>query len=720
MESKPRTHGARTRFVTFTLACTMLVATVPLGASAELPHENFELVGSDLEMVIALLNSSIRASEDALRQFYDEQVAEANQYLSVASGILTPANQILSSIQDVAGSYANLSTLLPPFIQLQSQLGVWSSQEASLLEKRGDIVTASQLENLTDENLIAAIKAIETVRALIHNMNESVDEMLVSADAISSQTVDSVEVFVPNELRPLIEKLRDLLQLILAEIEELIHNDVPWGVDSLGRERAFVLLWLADPQLYLGEPIIGGGYLYYNGSFRASQSVHILMNSSELMTVTTGANGVFGFAQAVPINASWLGTHTFVATATTPYVDLVSDTVFLTIVLVPTSIRISVDSSLISIDDPVTVSGILVDVNEEPIGGGSCRIVMDSVESGIVTDTDGTFKATWSGSDLWFGQHFVQAFYDPELPYSASQSRILQITVSIPTKMTFGLFSEKFRPGYFIVGSGTLVSNETDPLGGQTVTIFIDDVYIENVTTQSSGEFAIAIPVGDLERGSHIIRASFQYRDPMWRYCEAEDTFVITSLKPSPYPFFPFFPGWEGGPIERFPYLFFGENAYYTWLFIIIVVAVLVKAVQSRRAKRKEISKELLVEEAPIGALEPDLIAQAMAEGDKMFDSLLLHSPSDPNGRIVWYYNSLIAFLTRRRKITIADSMTHWEVAKLLKSLGFPADNVEKVTVLFERAFYSGSLLNDLDSVSMSVAMDALRGRKVGGGAPAG
>src|SRR4030065_169864 len=236
MESPPRTLAPGARWFSFPLACAIVLTAIPISVSAELPHENFELVGSDLEMVIALLNSSIRASENALRQFYEEDVPEANQHLSMASGILTPANQILTEIEDLAESYENLSALLPPFLQLQGQMGEWSSKEESLLVMRDDIVTASQLANLTDEDLIAAIAAIRTVHSLIISLNRTIDNMLVSADAISALTVDADHVFVPNELRPLIEKLRELVQMILAEIEALIQDEIPWGRDPPARE----------------------------------------------------------------------------------------------------------------------------------------------------------------------------------------------------------------------------------------------------------------------------------------------------------------------------------------------------------------------------------------------------------------------------------------------------------------------------------------------------
>jgi hypothetical protein len=423
----------------------------------------------------------------------------------------------------------------------------------------------------------------------------------------------------------------------------------------------------------------------------------------------------------IPINASWLGTHTFLARASTPFVELESDPVSLTVVLMPTFVKIKADRTLMSIDETVMITGTLVDVYKRPVPNGSCRIVLDAFEENLTTDEKGQFNHSWTAEQLWFGHHFAQAFHDAELPYASSESNSVEITVSIPTAMTFRLFSVRMRLGSYIVGNGSLVANSSDELPFQTVTIYIDDQFVQNVTTAADGEFAISIPSGDLEYGGHLIRAAFQYRDGMWRYCEVVVAFTVISLKPAPYPFFPMLPHLGSGFPETFPYLFFGENAYYTWLFLLVVIAIIVKSIQARRAKKKRAQQQAaLIEGTPIGVFEEDFLSKALAEGDGLFDALLSKSPSDPNGRIIWYYNSLITFLTRKRKLSISDSMTHWEVARLLKTLGFPGDNVERITMLFEQALYSGTKLSDVDSVSMSVAMDALRGRKAGGGTPAG
>jgi hypothetical protein len=67
-----------------------------------------------------------------------------------------------------------------------------------------------------------------------------------------------------------------------------------------------------------------------------------------------------------------------------------------------------------------------------------------------------------------------------------------------------------------------------------------------------------------------------------------------------------------------------------------------------------------------------------------------------------------LAFLSEKANIAIRTSMTHWEVARILKILGFPVRPVEKATILFERALYSGASLSDDDAVMMSTALTDL------------
>ena len=216
------------------------------------------------------------------------------------------------------------------------------------------------------------------------------------------------------------------------------------------------------------------------------------------------------------------------------------------------------------------------------------------------------------------------------------------------------------------------------------------------------------------------MRAAFLHRDVMWRYSDSQVSFIMGKVRQTKYPFFPFFPGWQTGPDIDVTYLFFGPNAYYTWLFMLLILAVIVKTLQIRKRRAESpIPNPLAISPLPDSMASEDLGPVAAFSVDDVTRSLPAESAKNPNSQIIWYYHSLIEFLRKKRRVTIVDSMTHWEVAKLLKTLGYQKDGVERITVLFEQAFYSGSVLSDVDAVSMSAAMSGIMGPR-GGAAGAG
>ncbi|MDD1768671.1 MAG: hypothetical protein LUQ55_01655, partial [Methanomassiliicoccales archaeon] len=168
----------------------------------DIPHENYDLVGTNLDFVISLLRSSISYSEFALMAMYNESMPDADQNLTIVREVLIPAERLLSNIRDIAGSYENLSTLLPPFADLSVRMDSFAAMERTLIQSRDDIVSATTLETLTDEELLRALEAIRTVRSLINRMNGTIDQMLVSANSIIALVVEGESPFTDNQLIP--------------------------------------------------------------------------------------------------------------------------------------------------------------------------------------------------------------------------------------------------------------------------------------------------------------------------------------------------------------------------------------------------------------------------------------------------------------------------------------------------------------------------------------
>ncbi|MDQ1371877.1 MAG: Ig-like domain repeat protein, partial [Candidatus Thermoplasmatota archaeon] len=293
------------------------------------------------------------------------------------------------------------------------------------------------------------------------------------------------------------------------------------------------------------------------------------------------------------------------------------------------------------------------------------------------------------------------------LPYAPSSSEAITIVVDIPTNITLTLFSDRIAPKNYVVGEGRLLANGSEPMPGREVGLRMDGAFIQYVTTNADGTFAFTIDTENMTKGAHTLKASFDLREQVWRYSEAEATFVILTPGYTDYPFFPWIPGWNIG-FSDIPYLFFGENAYNYWMMALLAVGILVKALQVRKARRK----------APEGAAEENEASEEVEEPTETEPEKAPDWLPGPNEKVVWHYNSLVSFLRRRRRVGIEDTMTHWEVAELLRTLGYPEGATRNATLLFEKAFYSGAALSEADVIQMGSSAHILK--RVGGARPAG
>jgi hypothetical protein len=235
-----------------------------------------------------------------------------------------------------------------------------------------------------------------------------------------------------------------------------------------------------------------------------------------------------------------------------------------------------------------------------------------------------------------------------------------------------------------------------------------------NATTNVRGEFVFSIDDTTLAVGTHTITAELLFRDVAWRYSFDTEAFTIVAMKPYKYPFWPFIPGWRDlGPATQFPDLFFGPSGYITWLFLLLVLGAIIKSLQVRRAlASRRAAKEKLAAmsehfELPIAAAgtpsAPSFGGAASAGSEP---------PAEPNALIVWYYNKLMRFLVTRIRIGIAPTMTHREIATMLWKVGYPFKIVDGVTMLFEKAMYSGTQTTGPETDSMKDLVENLEGMR--------
>lgn len=671
-------------------------------AADDIPHENYDLVSTNLEVVVMMLNSSIRYSERALMCMYNQSMVLAEQNLSAVRNILVPAERVLEEIENVASSYENLSALIPPFVELFRLMDSFADDEVELLAVRAELVEASQLLVLTGEDLIAALDAIKKFNGLIVKMNATIDDMLLSARDISALRVDGGLPFASNQLIPLIEKLRDLLAMIEEDVSRIIDQDLPFE-----ESEPFLILWISTTDYYLGDSIVGGGYLFFDGAFRPGYAVRIIFDGGLLSTAVTSSGGRFSFSYQIPLDAAWVGMHTISANATTPAGLLTSDVFSVRISLIPTVIALALSAAEVSVLESVVGSVTLRDFRGNPIETAECRFTVDDAQISFHTGPDGKATRTWQAGQLGYGRHSIRALFDGEVPYAPSASPVRVVAVDIPTALDLRLFSTEVRLGQYIVGNGTLYANGTERLPGQRISLFLDRVAVANLTTGADGEFAFTISSESLTVGGHTLMAAFLDRDVIWRYSQDEESFTVKWYEQGEYPFWPIIPGWGGVPGDLIPYLFIGKNAYFFWLLLLAFTGVTIRVLQMRRRAALAAGAESEELEPIDSALRATGAIAAPPEGAFEVPSPT-EGPSNPNERIVWYYQRFLAFLMKRGWPGLRESMTHREVARILKAWGYPQEPVEDATMLFERALYSGTSMTDEDAVHMSAAMTSL------------
>lgn len=700
-------------------ACIISIAVPMMSATveAEIPHENYEYVNPDLGVVLSLLNTSIMYFESSFTALDQEDVSGGVENLSAVNALLGPAESVLGDLAGIAESYDDLNSLIPAFAELADSEAVFIDLEESLLDARLVLRSLSGRTSLTDNETLLAMNAFNEASLLIGRMNASIDSMIVLAEEISLLFVDGEYPFSESNLVELIDSLRDLLYNVEVELVDLIEGGDGGEGDPGIAITPFLTLWVLDVDLHLGDPLTGGGYLYYDGSFQSGQEITVLTNGSALLTAATSNLGEFEFGYEIPLDPAWLGVHELSAYSSWSGGNLTSDSVFISVYLIPTSIVIGVNAQLLSHEETLELEVTLHDVRGDPVPDVEVSLAIDDIVGDVSLDLQGRYATSYLAVDLGIGTHTLDAEYGGGIPYAPCSSSTVTVTIDIPTSIELTLFSDNVYRGYHIVGEGVLNAETLESIDGMQIALLIDGFPVQNTTTDENGVFAFAIPTESIAVGDHVLKAEFSPEDAMWRHSEDEVEFrIYTTERTAKYPFWPIIPGWGnlGAPPEVAYNFFFGDYAYFGWLVIIGTIVVAVKTVRkrrealARRARLASVGHYLDSDDSAFGGSNA-----RPGSGADPFD--LVEPPEAPNERVVWSYNYLLRSLVRNRRLQIGASMTHREIAGMLVAFGYPVNLVNKATNLFEMARYSGIPMTESEMNAMGGVVEQLRSTVLGG-----
>ena len=169
-----------------------------------------------------------------------------------------------------------------------------------------------------------------------------------------------------------------------------------------------------------------------------------------------------------------------------------------------TILSISSSKSSYYTDESITITGALVDENDNPLTSTSVKIYQNNVLlDTLTTDSDGEFTKTLTGLNV--GAYTFKAVYDGDSTYEASTSSNLNITVQNHTySLSIASDKQSILTTESVTISGTLLI-DSSPYASQSVALYDGATLVATLTTDSSGEYEETI--SNLSVGTHTFKA---------------------------------------------------------------------------------------------------------------------------------------------------------------------------------------------------------------------
>jgi len=674
--------------------------------SAEIPHENFDLIKTNLEMVVQMLNQGINMTEQTMICCIDDRPSDAHKNLVSLDSILDPADELIGQIQDVASSYYNLSYLTPPFENLSMGGHGFVATQISFLS---DFQQMKALigSTLPTDQVPETLESMSEARGTIYTMERYLDIMDSATSSIANLTVSDSKAFNTTNLEKLIDRMRSMLEDYRYMLNNLFFL-IQWG-------RSFVLLILDKDTYPLGEIVKITGFLFNGPNPIVGKPCEIWKDGEQFNTVISDLNGTFNDAWKIPIDAAELGHHNISARAIIEG-ETFSDTKGLVVVKIPTDLRLYLNGERFSPGETIVASAYLLDYKLRPISGRYVSYLFEGRYIDTITSYSGRAELRMSSSDLDWGKYSLFAFFYGTEIYDPSSNETGHFSINLNTSLSLTLSAHTVRQGDEVTITTSLYaksqySNASKPLSGREISIRMDSSMIATGLSDENGGFVYIFNTSRVPAGSHIITALFFSHEPKYEDASSLSQVLVVYVPSSEET-----DQGEGGWWSHMA----GNFLWFLILIIIIIIlAILMLSKDTiQKSKTTELrgtprisaegtkskgqkSKELIGAEA-----EAALLAEAMAAGVLPGVD---YSALGPRGAIIKRYGILLIALRIRRKVPIQDHMTAREISGLLRKRGYPEDETAKLTVGFERAMYSGKEITADDWERFSALADTIQ-----------
>jgi hypothetical protein len=720
------------------LAAIVLVFVIAASsyASAEIPHENFNLVSSSIDVIVQMLNQTINATELALVSCLDQNPYDGERNLQLVDTILEPVGMLIVKIQETGGIETNLTYLTPPFENLSEGGHGFVTKQSNFLNGLASLRTLIGKE-LTPIEAYDAKQQLTEVSKTVTLMSDDLDYMDEAADEIANLTVLGKYPFDTTYLKELIDRLRMMLPDYLDMLGGILWL-VRW-IDP------FVTLGMNKDVYYLGEDATGIGFVYDGNKPLANATVYVDKDDAgfNFTAVTTNVNGMYRFTWSIPRDPAALGNHSFLVRVwmnSSWYVPASRQNI--TVEKIPTFISISLNAIRCSPDQTINATVTMKDYRGRPVVDyneslshivsilrGTPPPLQETVDfflddiagiSGVTTGI-GIFTWSFSASTLGYGTHRIYAAFDGSPIYQRSKSVTTSFDVNYQTELRLNLSDHRVKPGTFVNITAWL-DNASQPLSDRTVTVYFDDSVLVTNKTVADGSVLYRLNTTNISTGTHVLRAYFASNESMYTSAVSDDEYLViyvdssdTNNPPPPPPDQDknnWLPDWLPDWLR--------EWLYYNWLWLILLVIVVLMLVivlvatdtlknvrdANLRRKRRAEEAKAMVKAGKSSEIFTLAGAPAVSGANGGFD----YGMMPPKTAIVMLYTALLSHLSVDRKMTILPTMTARDIARMLTVKDFPADSVGQITKGFERAKYSAETITKDDWNGFERAVEGVRG----------
>jgi hypothetical protein len=706
------------------VALVFLIAVSPY-ASAEIPHENFNLVSSSIDVIVQMLNQTINVTELALVSCLDQNPYDGERSLQLVDTILKPVGMLILTIQETGGIETNLTYLTPPFENLLEGGHSFVAKQSSFLSGIADLRTLIGKE-LTPIETYDAKQQLMQVYETVTLMDGDLDYMDESADDIANLTVNGDYPFNTTYLKELIDRLRMMLPDYLDMLGEILWL-VKW-IDP------FVTLDMTRDIYYLGEDAIGIGFVYDGVKPLAGADVYVDMDNAgfNFTTVTTNAHGMYRFNWTIPRNPVALGAHSFLVRVwmnSSWYMP--TSRQYITVEKIPTQVSISLDARRYSPTQWVNATATLTDYKgrsvidynaslshivsiykgARPLKQESVRFFLDDVAGINGTATGfGTVNWSFSAATAGYGTHEIYAKFNGSPIYQPSNSGAMNFDVNYRTALRLNLSEHRVKPGTFVNVTAWL-DNASQPLSNRTVTVYFDDSVLVKNGTGADGSIIYRLNTTNISTGTHVLRAHFSSNESKYTSAVSDDEFLVIYVDPHETNNPPPPPPDQNNDL----WTILTENLWIIFILIAILMTIIVlfatdtlKNIKDANLRRKRKAEE--AKTMAMAGRSSEIFTLSAAPAISSANGGLDYGMMPPRTAIVMLYTALLSHLSADRKMGILPTMTARDIARMLTAKEFPAESVGQVTKLFERAKYSVENISKDDWTGFERAVEGVRG----------